>query len=131
MTRTPKWPTKRPKTCRQMLVALDGWLSINDDEQHYFWSVITATRGPDQKTANPNAFCVKLATTGLIRVTAFPRAVIGGGLGDSIVADTNEHLATRLALEPAHSHFCNHARSAFDALGLSWERVNPPIKEKK
>ncbi len=133
MTRTTKWPTKRPKTCRQMLDALDGWLSIGDNEQRHFSHVMSAMRGPDEYAPCWQGYRVKIATTALIRARALPRSA-RGLLGDVTFTDKEEWLITRTS--PAlgslcSQHFEQHARLAFMVLGLSWERVNPPIKEEK
>ena len=98
------------------------------------FDVLSALRGPDS-----NRDTVKEATTGLIRGKAFPIVFTEDGphncLGLIVTHEDNEDLAkVRMALEkdPEESrHFLNHAKLAFNHLGLSWSNVNPTLNRNK
>lgn len=120
---------RRPQTCREVMDILKYFVHECQDENQIklLWDVLTALRGPDN-----NADAIKNATTGLIRTAAF-------GQHSKIIAvftsDNETHLATRCQLSLTrtnitladwreHWHFYSHVRNAFNALGLSWDKIN-------
>jgi hypothetical protein len=112
-------------TCKEVLAVLRQFMDdvgVADEEKGTLWAVLTALRGPDVPDEE-----AKLATTGVIREEVF-----GGKLARWVGAihgpDTASYQETRRDLAVAngnwsgHSrltrHFYNHAKRAFDALGL-------------
>lgn len=87
------------------------------------WDILTALRGPDKD----NDY-YKNATTSLIRRRAFPKLFVDGSAFGSMACtavDRQDLVEYRLTFDPAYNHFRCHVMWAFDALGLSWNVVNP------
>ena len=98
------------------------------------WDVLTALRGPDDACVSS---VVKEATTGVVRYAVlgptfrhcregefiFNGAIYGWDLPVYV------EVRTKMEVEVNHfnhfNHFYHHAKWAFEALGLSWDQVNP------
>lgn len=59
-----------PKTVREMLDVIDGFLALATDESRGLWDVLMALRGPD--VANSKSEALMRGTTEVIRTQAFP-----------------------------------------------------------
>ncbi|MFI5355197.1 MAG: hypothetical protein ACHQX0_06260 [Desulfobaccales bacterium] len=118
------------------LVAALGAFSAQDPyREAHLWDILSALRGPDDGNED-----LKVATTAVIRYTVF-----GPGLRDMgmvCLPDSGASLRTRQSFNEfgqafdkdgqvinpnrfENIHFFGHARRAFKALGLDWDRVNP------
>jgi hypothetical protein len=124
------------RTVRDILARIDAVFAAgaarHDDNgkartARQLWDVLSALRGPDNEHAS-----IKYGTTAIIRAACFPKTY-GDGNRDICIPATMCHdsEAYRLARSEAGTrgqHFANHARRAFDVLGLAWSEVNPPSK---
>lgn len=129
---------KKTKSAKGLLRTIGQFFrdpKVSTDEMRAAWSVLTALRGPDSgvDAVNSNAVIIdrilaKHATTAVIR-----ERVVGKHAAHAIGADVFEDSANkrdqRSVISQA-SHFGNHARRAFEALGMEWDEVNPS-KEKE
>jgi hypothetical protein len=123
-------------TAKEVLEMLDYFLAQDNDESAKLWSVLTALRGPDSLSSME-----KYATTGVIRVTAFPKSftkdyhgIVVGPNGSVAIQDSEENKAIRSDLEKEHGkhyHFFLHVYEAFHALGLVWNKSNSKETESK
>lgn len=109
-------------------------------DSYELWIILTALRGPDLRGHYfdaPHAIThhdIKKATTGVIRYAALGQAPILAGAGAN---DDSKELAAirRIPMilnprgDPGLIHFLDHAKAAFDVLGLKWNEVN--VIEKK
>lgn len=124
---------------KETLEKLREMLTVGDyTERKFLWDVVTALRGPDLGT-----HAAKNATTGVIRWHVLgPNA--GRLMSDDRFVDDDEagvqhekygclygpdsaaHLEVRRSLisQIDMHHFRQHARGAFEALGLKWDAVN-------
>jgi hypothetical protein len=130
-----------PTTARQWLDALDAFFSkpastysskpastySSKPEQHKLWDVLTALRGPDSPE---NRNSVKSATTEVIRLHAFPNAAAYNALYGDFSADSELRVERRAKMPSVGGHFYGHAKEAFKALGLVWNRLNASIGSK-
>lgn len=107
-----KRPAPKDPTLRQMLAIIDGFFVTQDGEE--LAQVLSATRGPDDDNADK-----KDVTTAIIRRKAFPKN--GDYLGVTLTDFGDNHVVRK---QLSHDHFGNHARRAFEALGLKWDKVN-------
>jgi hypothetical protein len=112
---------------RAILDVIDEHLSTGDPRDSCeLWAVLSALRGPDDSTRNSTKdFALKTCTTSVIRAAAFPRTAKlshgeGGRVCASMVPDSLELREKRGRLFKI-GHFISHAKSAFDALGISFE----------
>jgi hypothetical protein len=96
-------------------------------EQHKLWDVLTALRGPDSPE---NRNSVKSATTEVIRLHAFPNAAAYNALYGDFSADSELRVERRAKMPSVGGHFYGHAKEAFKALGLVWNRLNASIGSK-
>lgn len=133
------------KTMNDMLAVVRqfyGDKGIDPAEKKKLWDVLSALRGPDEAEIRGfYAYDVKEATTTVIR-----DAVLGGSTSEAGLAvweyasidrdfsgakDRRTTIMPEYALPPGVDkrphHFLGHARNAFDALGLKWDEVNPPV----
>lgn len=104
------------------------------------WNVVSALRGPDRNLivdgGERDMTDVKDATTCVLRYALGLNYGIRNGrfVGSywfSVHEDTKEFAEYRRERIP-YDHFGLHARDAFRALGLSWDRVNTfKVKAKK
>lgn len=87
------------------------------------WAMLTGLNGPGER---PEAERIKRATAGIIRWVVFGKAY----LADAIVTreDTFEYVFVRQQLDPK-DHFTHHAKEAFKALGLEWDKINDLNRE--
>lgn len=93
------------------------------------WDILTALRGPDNHDV-----LLKEATTAVIRwKLGLPANSKGNNVGGATVNEDNSGFAElRRGIvagiyspdKPLQFHFIHHARAAFQALGMSWDRVN-------
>ena len=90
-------------------------LSVNDYNSEQLWWILSALRGPDS-----GEYSVKYATTAVIR--AKMGILVINPSCDVADEDTKENVTIRLTLP--NDHFGGHARQAFKALGLKWDKVN-------
>lgn len=115
----------------QELERIVDFINLDNNGASSLFSILSALRGPDNQSddIDPDADLailhywkrVKLATTAVIRHHV--------GLtytGIDINPDSPEHVKTRLGLIQ-YSHFTQHARSAFAALGLRWDMDNSAL----
>lgn len=116
---TKKKTTKRSKrNFRTELKRIVRFLNKGDRESYCLWHVLSALRGPDDGDDY-----IKRATTAVIR-----QAI--GMKNDTVPALVREDSSTsktkRVEMDDgSYNHFKCHAISAFRALGLDWDRVNP------
>jgi hypothetical protein len=90
-----------------------------DDSHKKVWDILSALRGPDDEERRPKD--TKAATTGIIRYMVFRD---DASFGVITFRDCAAYAAIRRRLPRAHDHFSNHARHAFEVLGLKWRSVN-------
>ena len=90
--------------------------TMPDYELKRLWNILTALRGPDDKDLG-----VKHATTSVIRT-----AVFGIDSPFAKYADFNhdDKAAVKARESMVYDHFKSHAISAFNALGLEWDKNN-------
>lgn len=93
---------------RALLDDIDSLLAERTDESNQLWAILAALRGPDY-----DSYRTKEATTFVIRSAAFPRSF--QALGDLPYLPS-----LRVHLLP--SHFIDHAKWAFGALDLAWDK---------
>lgn len=114
---------------RAALDALDDILVVGDGTAKDLWTILSALRGPDEKSKK----LVKDCTTSVLRAAAFPMAAdsanfTGGPLSASMGNDDSRLAALRTTVLVYGGHFEEHSYRAFLALGLKWNKVNPPVK---
>lgn len=105
----------RPRTLRQALDFIQEMLSDRSYSLE-LWNVLTALRGPDSRNRK-----IKYATTALIRSAAFPKRPCEDL---SVFGVDSPALAERRREIHDLNHFQEHAKDAFDALGLKWGEAN-------
>lgn len=118
--------TGDPRTQKQLLAIITRFFSddtIPDPERKGTWDVLSALRGPDDGNN-----LLKEATVAVVRGRVLPRGPRGaklvGPMGVMANPDTPALARRRRDRVGMHGHFLVHARAAFTALGLSWERTN-------
>ncbi len=84
------------------------------EEREKFWSVLTGLRGPDR-----GGLGLKEATTAVIRYHA-----VGPGTLGITNSDNSCRRRRRMKIGRSDTHFHQHARQAFVALGLKWSETN-------
>jgi hypothetical protein len=103
--------------------------TIRFSQRSKLWDILTALRGPDCMKDNHR---IKLATTSVIRSAALGKDSSMREYADFSQLDTAANAEFRLMeahlIEDSY-HFFNHARRAFIALGLKWEKPNDVSKE--
>lgn len=102
---------------RVLLDDIDSLLAERTDESAQLWAILAAMRGPDYDSQR-----TKEATTWAIRGAAFPRA-------QGIFEDLPYHPQLRVHFLP--SHFVDHAREAFGALDLVWDKQNDKLAKEQ
>lgn len=91
------------------------------------WAVLTAMRGPDYE--NGEQYDDKISTTAVIRRAAFGADALADS-GSIVRRDSRDAVKRRRAMEASYAdpddrrHFYDHARAAFDSLGLKWNELN-------
>lgn len=91
--------------------------TIRLEEHEKLWKVLTAFRGPDSESVEEKA-----CTTAVIRETALPGVSQLAFFSD----DSSVYAKRRTSLHFTSNHFLSHATAAFTALGLDWDKFNPP-----
>ena len=108
--------------------------TATDTQSSKLWAVLTALRGPDSEN-----FDEKDSITAVIlhAIGLRARAYVAGAV---VSADSAEYATTRMLRFPIvlnhrgnlslkkWEHFSFHAKTAFDALGLSWTEANSKEK---
>jgi hypothetical protein len=111
----------KPKTVMGALKAIDKIvMGLSNLKRRKLWDVLSALRGPDN--AAPG---VKTSTTALIRYRAFPEWCSEStfpAMASSL--DNIVRLKYRRSKLQRCTHFSDHARKAFLALGLEWDKDN-------
>lgn len=110
---------------KRLLYRIDTVLAEASDDSIKLWDILTALRGPDALGS-----LTKNATTAVIRATAFPRTYnskqegepFGGAILATFKKDQSGNVAIRQGIDGGH--FRSHAKYAFHALGLDWDKVN-------
>lgn len=110
------------RTTRQFIRGLRKTFRETDKQgRNEIWDILTGLRGPDYNEDWP--FKDKRATTAVIR-----NEVLGiKNLIDvpvDVNIDSNDRAVHRIDASFNGYHFQNHARRAFRALGLKWNKVN-------
>lgn len=113
-----------PKTKQEFLRILDTFFASTDvegEDKKEVWDILSALRGPDDDDLEK-----KLATTAILRAKVFPngREWLETHVAD-IMDDCRGFVSRRLSLPKTElEHFVEHARMAFRALGLKWDKEN-------
>lgn len=105
----------------RLVLRLVVWRLNNSSGQcGLFWDVISALRGPDVEYDYYATWLNKMATTAVIRGAVGVRPMSH----KLVVESTDVWAARRMTTDFKSPHFVDHARGAFDALGLSWHEDN-------
>jgi hypothetical protein len=96
-----------------------------DEDCLVLWHILTALRGPDVKASVQE----KNSTTNVLlyHLAKGQHQELVDKVGCFLNNDTPELAAFRDAGKFSSFHFHLHAKHAFEALGLSWNEVNPAI----
>jgi hypothetical protein len=112
---------KEPTTALEALSIIRKFLSKNNYESYKLWHILTALRGPDYLEDGDKGE-VKGATTEVIRHFA-----VGDSNCECIGSLSGKDNAKKAGLRKQLAntdHFWAHAKLAFVALGLKWEKKN-------
>lgn len=131
---------------KELLISIAKEFNTADDiKTTPLWDILSALRGPDMQYVLSQDIPfdvnhVKAATTAVIRMALFqldkdaPRDTFFPpmGVNISVLPDNARNCAIRVwlnnhpadASEKFSGHFIQHARYAFEALGLKWTEVN-------
>jgi len=105
-------------TAYGMLARLHGFFQHADKVDAIdVWNVLAGLRGPDEDSG-----VVKKSTTGVIRQELLGKTATT--LRDHIVYGPDEPRFVEVRKQLAYSHFREHAKWAFAALGLKWDALN-------
>jgi hypothetical protein len=111
------------KNKKEVFKALREFLldkSIPQQERLDVWWVLSALRGPDEIHKDDE----KAATTQVIRDALFGPPEFGGTLLGTLDIGPDSEYKVQLRNKLLYDHFQQHAKHAFDALGLSWSDLN-------
>ena len=109
---------------RVELKRIVDFLNTKTPDAKKLWWVLTALRGPDSY----NVIEYKGATTAVIRHACGLRQ----GVGNGATVNPDSVFSARLRTDPPGAlsyHFVEHARFAFEELGLEWDTFNEPGKQ--
>lgn len=113
-----------PTPVRSILSSINATLEQGGDSARILWDILTGLRGPDD-----GSFDSKDATTSVIRGTVFSKQAMRQTGAAMLHPDEESDYHTKARVGRMNqTHFVQHAKNAFKALGLNWDSSNAPKK---
>jgi hypothetical protein len=123
----PSHQATRPK--HQQSVSLDDVLEVIDthmltSQSGDLYDILTALRGPDTNDTRFNDLKIPITTIVRYAVCKKSKAHFKGLIENDTEQKAKMRVDVYSELRHTHGHFLDHAKAAFHALGLSWDKVN-------